>query len=101
MSSLSFVVSTRTGNELGANRPKTVKLSDEITLTFIFSSHLLETHGEWFSLETTRFPGLCWCPSGRGDHDLAKPRRDKGEKSLNRERPCCVLCTVCGLHDTW
>ncbi|KAF3486379.1 hypothetical protein F2Q69_00054038 [Brassica cretica] len=57
MSSLSFAVSTRTGNELGANRPKTVKLSEEIILTFIFSSHLLETHGEYFSLEMTRFPG--------------------------------------------
>ncbi|KAL0791606.1 hypothetical protein Bca101_007852 [Brassica carinata] len=58
MSSLSFVVSTRTGNELEVNRPKTVKLSDgdcgirrmdEITLFFIFSLHLLEMHWEWFT----------------------------------------------------
>ncbi|KAF2584847.1 hypothetical protein F2Q70_00035591 [Brassica cretica] len=57
MSSLSFAVSTRTWDELGVNRPKTVKLSngdcgirgmDEITLFFIFSLHPLETHWEWF-----------------------------------------------------
>ncbi|WZY88054.1 hypothetical protein YC2023_044789 [Brassica napus] len=66
MSSLSLAVSTHTENELGANRTKTVKLSDGgchvrgmdgITLPFIFFWHLLETHGEWFSPETTRFPG--------------------------------------------
>ncbi|KAF3595357.1 hypothetical protein DY000_02022186 [Brassica cretica] len=72
MSSLSFAVSTRTGNELGANRPKTLKLSDEIILTFIFSSHLLETHGEWFSLEATRFPALRWTMENMLQHSTCQ-----------------------------